>query len=486
VDDDAVTVQRRVVDTDADGQPPRTIYSGALRATTVGMLILITLIAFEAMAVAAALPTAARELHGLGAYGWAFTGFLVANVVGMVVAGQVSDDRGPSLPLMAGMLAFVAGLVLAGTAVDMTQLVAGRLVQGLGGGLLITALYVVIGQMYPNALMAKLFAAISTAWVLPSLVGPLVSGVLAQHASWRLVFLGLVPFVLIGSVLMLPALRALRTPAGAHSRLADRRRVLYALAVAAGISALEGTGQHPSLGALAGAAAGLLVLIWGLRTLLPAGTFRLRRGVAAPIGLRGLLAGAFFGVESTIPLSMSVQHGYGATAAGLPLACSGVMWAVGSWWQGRDPTGDEQAHRVRLVRAGFALITFAACLVMVSAQPAAPGWLIYLGWGLAGMGAGLALSTVSVLLLQYTNDADRGADSASLQLADATSSAVTTGVAGVLIAAAARGALGYTTAFTILDLAMAAVALVGTLAAGRVRAPNLLEPAGRGSSAARR
>ncbi len=76
-----------------------------LRATSVGLLILVTLIAFEAMAVSAALPTAARELHGLGAFGWAFTGFLVANVVGMVASGQLSDRRGPRLPLAAGLAA---------------------------------------------------------------------------------------------------------------------------------------------------------------------------------------------------------------------------------------------------------------------------------------------------------------------------------------------------------------------------------------------
>jgi hypothetical protein len=81
------------------------------------------------------------------------------------------------------------------------------------------------------------------------------------------------------------------------------------------------------------------------------------------------------------------------------------------------------------------------------------------------------MSTVSVLLLKYTNDADRGADSSSLQLADATSSAVTTGVAGVLVAASARAAIGYTTGFTVLALAMAGVAALGTLAAGQVRAP---------------
>jgi hypothetical protein len=112
-----------------------------------------------------------------------------------------------------------------------------------------------------------------------------------------------------------------------------------------------------------------------------------------------------------------------------------------------------------------------ALAVAVTAQPSMPGWLIYPAWALAGIGAGLTMTSVSVLLLNYTNDADRGADSAALQLSDATSSAVTTGVAGVLVAAAARGTLGYTAAFTVLDLAMAGVALAGVLVAGQVRAP---------------
>jgi MFS family permease len=455
-----------------DVVPAPSLFRGPLRSLSVGIVILITLIAFEAMAVSAALPTAARELHGLGAYGWAFTGFLVANVVGMVVSGQISDVHGPRLPLSAGLIAFLGGLVLAGSAPWMAQLVAGRVVQGFGGGLLITAVYVVIGQMYPESLRPKLFGVISSAWVVPSLVGPVVSGALAQHASWRWVFLGLVPFVAIGSALMLPVLRTLHVPVGSStSRLADPRRVLRALAVAAGIAALEQAGQHPSAVSVLIAVVGLGALLWGLLALLPRGTFRARPGVPAPIALRGLLAGSFFGIESIIPLSLSTQHGYGATLAGLPLACSGLTWAIGSWWQGREHAGDEQAHRIGLVRSGMGLLTAAAVLVAVAVHPGLPGWVMYPAWGIAGLGAGLAMSTVSVLLLKYTNDADRGADSSSLQLADATSSAVTTGVAGVLVAAAARATIGYTTGFTVLALAMAGVAAVGTLAAGQVRAP---------------
>jgi sugar phosphate permease len=172
-----------------------------------------------------------------------------------------------------------------------------------------------------------------------------------------------------------------------------------------------------------------------------------------------------------VPLSQTVQHGYGAILAGLPLVFSGVAWSLGSWWQGRDHADDVPQRRVVLIRTGFALIATSAGLVAVTAQPQLPGWLIFPAWALAGLGAGLTMSSLGVLLLRYTNDADRGTDSAALQLSDAVTSAVTTGIAGVLVAAAARGVFGYTAAFTTLDLAMAAVALLGVAVAGRARPP---------------
>ena len=459
---------------------PRTIFAPEVRATSVGLLVLITLIAFEAMAVSAALPTAARELHGLGSYGWAFTGFLVAGLVGMVAAGEQTDRRGPAVPLSAGLVAFLAGLVLAGTSATMMQLIAGRVVQGLGGGLMITAAYVVIGEAFPDALRPKLFAAISSAWVLPSLLGPVISGLLSQHASWRWVFLGLVPFSVLGGVLLLPELRAMaRRSAAAPATKAtpgQRGRLGRALAVAAGIGGLEYVAQHPSLALIAVAVVGAGLVGWGLRPLLPAGTFRVAPGVPAPIALRGLLAGSLFGVEALVPLSLTVQHGYGATAAGLPLTASGVTWALGSWWQGRAVHHDGTRRRIVLIRAGFACITVAAAAMAVVALPGTPGWLAYPAWTLAGLGAGLAMSSLGVLLLRYTTDATRGSDSAALQLADATSSALTTGLAGMVVAAATRGAITHTTAFVVQDLAMCAVAGLGVVLAVRARPRVRAEP----------
>jgi MFS family permease len=460
-------VAERVPD---DGDAALTsIFSGRLRIASGGLITLITMIAFEAMAVGPALPTAARELHGLSAFGWAFTAFLVANVVGMVAAGQLSDAHGPGRPMIAGIVLFLAGLAVAGTATTMVQLVVARGVQGLGGGLLITAEYVLIGETYPSHLQPKVFIATSGSWLVPSLVGPLVSGTLTQHASWRWVFLGLLPFVAIGSALMVPVLRSLRPKSNRTGVLADPRRVLRALVVAAGVAAFEGAGQHPSAAAVALAVVGIAAVGWAVRGLLPPGTLVARPGVASAVALRGLFAGAFFGADAIIPLMLQEQHKLGATAAGLPLAVTGLTWGLGSWWQGRDVPRDDEPRRVRLLYAGFSCAAAGIALIAVTSLPAAPSWLSYPAWGIAGIGAGLAMTTSSVLMLKRTTDADRGRDSAALQLSDTTSAALTTGIAGVLVAAAARGTISYTAAFLVLYSVLLAIVVLGFAAITRAR-----------------
>lgn len=450
------------------------IFAIEYRSTSSGVVLLMTLLAFEAMAVAAALPTATRELHAIGAIGWAFSGFLAASLIGMVVSGQICDRRGPRRPVVVGLAAFMGGLALSGAATSIEQFVAGRCVQGLGAGLLITAIYVVLGAAYPARLRPRVFAALSSAWVAPSLIGPIVSGTLAQHASWRWVFLGLLPFALVGAALMIPVLRRLpdRPPGGRpRTRLSAAHPALRAVALAGGITALEAAGQHPRAASAVPALLGAGALAWGLRALLPSGTVQARPGVTAPIAMRGLLAGSLFGTESLVPLMLQTQHRFSATAAALPLVLAGVSWAASSWWQGREHTGEGPTRRVVLIRCGFVLVAASIGLVALAAQPRAPGWLAFPAWGVAGLGAGLVMPSLGVLLLRYTSDARRGADSAALQLADGTCSALTTGVGGVLVAAAARGELGYTAAFTIVDLTMVALAAIGAVAAGRARPP---------------
>jgi MFS family permease len=446
---------------------PATIFTGPLRLVSAGLLIVVTLVAFEAMAVAAALPTAARELHGLALYGWAFTGFLVANVVGLVLSGMSSDRRGPGLSLTAGVLLFLAGLIVAGSAPEMAVLVVGRVVQGLGSGLLLTAVYVIIGERYHADLRPKIFAAMSSAWVLPSLIGPPVAGVLTQTVGWRWVFLGLAPLVVIGGLMLVPVLRSMPAHVRAGSAGAtDPKRLLAVLAVAIGLGALEQAAQRLSWPWVAPAVIGLIAVGWGVRRLVPPGTFTVRPGVGTAVALRALLAGSLFGVDALIPLCLTVQHGFNATAAALPLLLSALAWATGSWWQGRDSLSTSRAG---LVRMAFVLIGTGCVLASIASVPSGPALLMYPAWLIAGLGAGLGMSTIGVLLLNWTNDADRGRDSAALQLGDGVLSAVTTGAGGALVAAAAHGRIGYTAAFVSIDLAMAAVAAIGVVAAGQAR-----------------
>src|ERR1700728_2454143 len=126
--------------TDADGAPtaPASLAGGiwapAQRPLTVGLVLAVTFVAFEALAVATILPTVGRQLGDLRLYGWVFSAFLLASLIGIVLAGTLADRVPLGRPMLAGLALFALGLVIGGTAPDMLVLVAGRAVQGLGAG----------------------------------------------------------------------------------------------------------------------------------------------------------------------------------------------------------------------------------------------------------------------------------------------------------------------------------------------------------------
>ena len=435
------------------------------RLTTVGLLLLVTLVAFESMAVATAMPTAVTELDGLAWFGWPFTAFLVAQVVGMVVGGDVGDRRGARAGLVAGVAVFAVGLLACGLAADMALFVAGRAVQGFGGGLISVALYVAIGQAYDASLRPRLFGATAAAWVLPALIGPLVAGGLTTSVGWRWVFLGLLPLVLVGLCLVLPALRGLAVPADPPPARVARR--WWAGLAGLGVGALQYAGQRLDLLGAVLAVVGLAALAAGLRPLVPRGTVRARRGLPTVVAARGLLAGSFFGMDALLPLTLNAVHGYSPTAAGVPLTAGAVGWAAASQVQGRYAG----ASRVQLLRLGFVLLAVGLAGTAVTAVPGVGGWPAYLTWALAGLGMGLGMPSVGVLLLAQSPEHRRGADSAALNIADVTASALCIGLTGVLVAAATAGLLPMRGVLVVVAAVYAALAVVGAVVAARAAAP---------------
>ena len=121
--------------------PPR-------RALTMGLVLTITFVASEALAVITVMPVVARDLGGLRLYGWVFSGFMLGSVVGIVAAGREADRRGPAVPFVAGVVLFGSGLASRASP-SMEVLVAGRVLQGLGAGAVPSVAYVTIGRACP-------------------------------------------------------------------------------------------------------------------------------------------------------------------------------------------------------------------------------------------------------------------------------------------------------------------------------------------------
>jgi MFS family permease len=197
---------------------PAGAMSARYRPLTLGVLAIITCAAFEAMAVVTAMPAVAAELSGEAAYGLAFSMYLTASLLGTVLAGSWTDARGPRPALAVGMLLMIAGLILSGAAPAFWVVTAGRAVSGLGGGFVIVAVYVIIGRVFPAQAQPVVFGWLSAAWVVPSLVGPLVAGVVAEQASWRWVFLGVAPVVLAAVLIVWPRTRGLGPPEPAAAK----------------------------------------------------------------------------------------------------------------------------------------------------------------------------------------------------------------------------------------------------------------------------
>jgi len=229
----------------SEGQVPG-LWAPQRRALTVGLVLTITFVASEALAVVTVMPVVARDLGGLRLYGWVFSGFMLGSVVGIVAAGREADRRGPAVPFVAGVVLFGSGLAVAGLAPSMGVLVAGRVLQGLGAGAVPSVAYATIGRSLPETLRPRMMAVLSTAWVAPGLAGPAISAEVARLFGWRWVFLGLLPVVAVAGSIAVPALIRLGPPAASQAqqhRLTDGLRTAAGAAmILAGLTLAAGSG----------------------------------------------------------------------------------------------------------------------------------------------------------------------------------------------------------------------------------------------------
>lgn len=476
-----------------------------LRATTWAMCAIVFLAAFESLAVTTVMPTVSLELDGAALYAVAFAAPLASGVVGMVTAGAWADRSGPARPFLAAAIAFVVGLVVAGTAPTMLVLASGRLLQGLGGGALTVVSYVVVARLYPGALHPRVFAGFSAAWVVPSLVGPPVAGFVTEHLDWRWVFLGVAVLVPPIAAVVLARVRSLGPPAhhehdevvadelvddgrgrrgtddaptdgarrDAPSTSADVRRIAWAALAAVAVLVLGLSGELGGAATVAVALVGVTVALGALARLVPSGTLRAARGLPAVVADRGLLAGAFFAAEVYLPYLLTRRYDVAATFAGVSLTAAALAWATAAWVQGR--LGERLSH-ARAIRIGTVIVALGIGGTAVGAAAHAPIPVLVVAWAVAGFGMGLTYARQTVLVLRYSTRQAAGSNSSSLSVADSIGASLALAVTGVLFAAVSSrgGASPYVACFALTAALAAAAAFVASRVNPRTPAP---EPA---------
>lgn len=434
------------------------VLSPQYRWTSIGMCLLIMLAAFEALAVTTIMPAVSDELDGAALYAFAFAGPLAVSVVGMVSAGAWADRGNPRSALVASVALFTVGLLLAGSAPTMPLFVVGRLVHGLGGGALTVVLYVIVARVYPPRLHPRIFAGFAAAWVIPSLIGPFIAGLLAETVGWRWVFLGVVVLTALAMLMVVPVMRSvLRSPESpAPFRPA---RLLWAVLLAAAVLALtlaaEATGPVQWVVPVVAA----VLAAFAIRPLVPVGTLLARRGLPSVILMRALVAGTFFASEVYVPLLMVSDYGLSAAVAGLALTAAGLTWSGASWVQGHFP---QITHRTAARLGALGLTIALAALIATAVWQLNPAVAV-VAWAFAGAGMGIVFPRLGVLTLEYSTPDDQGFNSSALAISDATGSAIALAATAIVFAALreAGGGWPFAGAFAVSGVLCALAWVVG-------------------------
>ena len=407
------------------------------RALTIGLVSIVTLVAFESLAVITILPDIEDDLHGIVWYGWVTTSFFLGTLIGIVFAGGQADRHGAGRPYLIGLILFAVGLVVAGSAPSMPALVVGRFVQGLGAGVVPAIGYVAIGRVYPVALRPRMFAVLSTAWVVPGVIGPALSERISAWIGWRWVFLGLLPLVGAAGSLIVPAMMRLRAPAAPSPSGREmpvpwtRRRMVDAVRVAAGAALVVGSFTASAWLVAPALAGGVLIGLPALRRLTPPGTLVAAAGLPAVVLSRGMLTFAFFGSDTFVPHALTAGRGASTFSGSIAVTTSTLSWTAATWIQQRFITRTGEAFFVRI---SYVVLAVGIAIVAVTAGvDELPFWVIHVGWTIAGFGMGLGYSAHAQMTLRCAPAASYGTATASLQVFDNLGIALGAGAAGVVV-----------------------------------------------------
>ena len=414
----------------------------ALLLAMTGIASSAIVVAFDATIVSTSLPQVVQALDGMDLYAWAGTGYFLASAITILIFGRLGDLYGRKPLMLISMGMVVLGSVLCGLSQSMGQLIAFRVVQGLGGGMMIASTFAAPADLFPDPRRrVRWMLLTSLTFAVASGLGPVLGGAITQALGWRAAFF-ITPIAALLGILTtwryFPWIKPVRKT---RLRLDGLGALLLTIAIGAplaGIELLTSTGQSTyrlwGLGlVILGVAAALLLVpveksaqtpIFPLRVLLTKES-RL-------LNLAGLLSGAvMFILIFYLPLLLQDVFDYSPAHAGLLMTPVVAGTSVGSIINGR--LFPKQTEPARLMVFGSTLLAL-GCIFTLTFSVSSPSWWILVTLSLCGIGLGFLLPNFTLFMQMLAHHEDVGVASALVQTTRALGSAFGTALVGIAVA----------------------------------------------------
>src|SRR5438874_1779775 len=172
------------------------------RLITLALFVATFLVALDTSVIATAMPTVIGQIGGIHLYAWVFSAYLLTGTVTVPIYGKLADLFGRKPVFLASVALFLVGSMLCGQAQSMEQLIAFRLLQGLGAGGVLPITQTILGDVFPLEQRARITGLFSTVWGVSGLLGPCIVGFLTEHVSWRWVFYVNFPLCVLAMLLI--------------------------------------------------------------------------------------------------------------------------------------------------------------------------------------------------------------------------------------------------------------------------------------------
>jgi MFS family permease len=383
------------------------------------------------------LPSVVRDLGGIDYYAWNTTLFVAASILGSALSARLLVSAGPRGAYIMATLVFALGTFVCAFAPSMPVMLAGRFVQGLGGGFLFALSYAMIRLVFEEALWPRAMALVSGMWGVATLVGPAVGGVFAELGVWRMAFWLLIPVAALFALLAVAALPKRSANNAQRPPLPLAQLVLLTSAVLVVSAASVSSILFWNIGGIAVAAI-LTALLIGTESrarhrLLPTGAFRITTTLGALYATMSLLAVAITSGEIFVPLFLQVLHHQSPLVAGYLAALMAAGWTLGSI----ASAGASGKNIGRAILAGPVLgLAGMVALALLMRVESEGGWWalspICLALVAIGLGVGLAWPHLLTRVFQVASAGEQDLAAASITTVQLFATALGAALAGMV------------------------------------------------------